>query len=310
LAKRDRPVKRIVPVSPPDPSAFANAEVEAEYERFRRQLDSTEELEIAGCLTAKDILRAHFLIGDFFYSEGHGMGGLGPRDLGLLYSAVSRQHVGFGGVRKWADSIEMCATLLYGLVMDHPFHDANKRTAMLSCLYQLSQHKRTPTVTHKALEDFIVEIAERRLSNFARYQQMERKDVDDPEVRMIAHHLRRNTRQIDTRNYTITFWDLKRILNRFDFDLQNPNNNFIDVVRIDRRKLLFGIHKIERKLIVRIGFPSWTTQVFANTIKTVRNATGLVPANQVDSQMFYNGTDDVRQLIAHYQEPLRHLADR
>jgi hypothetical protein len=142
------------------------------------------------------------------------------------------------------------------------------------------------------------------------YQQMERKDVDDPEVRMITHHLRRNTRQIDTRNYTITFWDLKRILNRFDFDLQNPNNNFIDVVRIDRRKPLFGVHKIERKLIVRIGFPSWTTQVFANTIKTVRNATGLVPANQVDSQMFYNGTDDVRKLIAHYQEPLRHLADR
>ena len=291
-------------------SAFANPQVEVEYLRVLAELDEADDAEFSGCLTVRNVLRAHFLIGDFFYSEGHGIGGIGPRDIGLLHSAVHRQHVGYGGRRKWEDKFDVCATLLFGLVMDHPFHDANKRTAMLAALYHLSQHKRAPTVRHEDFENFIVEIAERRLSNFARYNEMVRKGIDDPEVRLISHYLRANTRMIDTRQHTITYWDLKRILNRYGYDLQNPRHNTIDVVKVEERKRLFSRPKTEARFILQIGFPSWTKQVGAAAVQSVRRETGLIAKNHVDSQAFYFGIDDVRLLIAHYQEPLRRLADR
>jgi hypothetical protein len=79
-----------------------------------------------------DVLKAHFLIADFFFAEGEGIGGVGPRDLDLLHSALYRQHVTLGGTAKWDTKFDVCATLLYGLIKDHPFHDANKRTAFLS----------------------------------------------------------------------------------------------------------------------------------------------------------------------------------
>ena len=291
-------------------SDFANPQVEVEYLRTLAGLSEIDGAEFVGCLTVRDVLRAHFLIGDFFYSEGHGIGGFGPRDIGLLHSAVHRQHVGYGGRRKWEDKFALCATLLFGLVMDHPFHDANKRTAMLCALYHLSLYKRVPTVTHEQFENFIVEIAEHRLSKFSRFQEMDRKGFDDPEVRMISYYLRTNTRQVDTRQYTITYWDLKRILNRYGFDLQNPHHNSIDVVEMVQKKRLFGGTKTETRFVLQIGFPSWTKQVGAGAIQSVRKATGLVSKNHVNSQAFYFGIDDVRLLIAHYQEPLRRLANR
>src|SRR3979490_1289442 len=98
---RALPTRRIVPVdSRKNQSAFANANVESEYLRLLEALDEDSSPQVAGCLSAREVLRAHFLIADFFFSEGSGMGGLGPRDIGLLHSAVHRQHVGYGSSRK------------------------------------------------------------------------------------------------------------------------------------------------------------------------------------------------------------------
>lgn len=47
-----------------------------------------------GNIGLHDVLRAHFLIADYFYSEGYGIGGIGPRDPHLLHSAVYRLTTG------------------------------------------------------------------------------------------------------------------------------------------------------------------------------------------------------------------------
>lgn len=88
-----------------------------------------------------DVLRAHYLICDFFTEEGSGLFQPGPRDLGLLESAVGRQQATFFGVTKWQTEFQKIASLFYGLVKDHPFHDANKRTAFLVALYALHLNK-------------------------------------------------------------------------------------------------------------------------------------------------------------------------
>src|ERR1700678_4440581 len=179
-------------------------EIEAEYRRVVREIDDADDRYTSDCLTANDVLKAHFLIANHFYLEGSGLGGIGPRDVDLLLSAISRQAVMFDGTAKWNDSYGRCATLVYGLIKNHPFHDANKRTAFLCAIFQLQRIGRVPSVSQREFEDIIVKIADNKLDKYARYKALRKADDPDPEVKFISWHLRQNTRIIDKRHCNVT----------------------------------------------------------------------------------------------------------
>lgn len=288
-----------------------NHAVKSEFDRWCNRFGENDPYTASGNIGIRDVLRAHFLIADYFYSVGYGIGGIGPRDANLLHSAVYRQFAGFDGKDKWETSYERCATLVFGLVKDHPFHDANKRTALLVLLYFLTKTNRAPTVGQKELEDFIVDIAEDKLRKYRRIQALEQK-TDDPEIYFIADYLRRHSRMLDKRYYTITYRELDTRLQEFGYCLSNPHKNFIDVCRIEKSRKLFGLGKEQIKLVrvAQIGFPGWKRQIGKGAISTVRKETGLVPEKGVDSESFYRGTDPLYSLIAIYSQPLERLAHR
>src|SRR5687768_14631973 len=99
---------------------FVNQALAADYERWVARLDPRGSSN-QHALSASEVLKAHYAIADYFIRPDAGIGGIGPRDENLLHSAVSRQHVAFGTVEKWPKSIEKAATLLFGIVKDHPF---------------------------------------------------------------------------------------------------------------------------------------------------------------------------------------------
>lgn len=276
---------------------------------FESNLDATD-------LSASEVLKAHFAVVDYFLrkGEGEGIGGYGPKDTGLLISALSRQFVGYQGVDKWHTAPEKAATLLFGLVQNHPFYDANKRTAYLSTVHYLYQNGLVITVSEKALEDMTVLVAQNGLEKFPRFRDLKKKG-DDPEVRFLTHYLRQNTRKIDRQQYLITYRELEKILKRYDAWLENPHNNQIDVMRwetVTKRSGLFG-KKTESKEVRRacvLGFPGWTKQVGKGRLGHVRKALGLVPENGVDSQSFFKDVDDMRVLIEMYEGALHRLAYR
>lgn len=288
-----------------------NKQVESEFQRWCEYFGEHDPYTQNGNIGMRDVLRAHFLIADYFYEEGHGIGGIGPKEPDLLHSAVFRQFTGFDGKDKWETSFERCATLIFGLVKDHPFHDANKRTALLVLLYFLDRTNRTPTVNQKDLENFIVDIAEGKLKKYRRHQSLE-SQTDDPEIYFIADYLRRNSRVLDKRNYTITFKELDYKLREFSHCLSNPRKNFIDVCRVEKSRGFLGLGKERTKLIkvVQIGFPGWKRQVGKRAMSCVRKETKLIPEKGVDSASFYRGTDPLHTLIAEYAGPLERLAYR
>jgi len=112
-------------------SIFRHPEIKQEFERWQKQLPPCD---YSKGLTYNDVLTVHFVLSDMFYGIGSGIGGIGPKSLDLLISAISRQHVSFGGVDKWSKPEELAATLLYGIVLNHPFHDANKSNGSKSRL--------------------------------------------------------------------------------------------------------------------------------------------------------------------------------
>jgi death-on-curing protein len=62
----------------------------------------------------------------------------GMRDLGLLESALAKPQAGFGDEYYMSFPWEMAAALLHGIARNHAFVDANKRTAMLICMWFLN----------------------------------------------------------------------------------------------------------------------------------------------------------------------------
>lgn len=286
-------------------------EITQEFLRFTSDYSEPAAL-AAPCLSVHDVMKAHFQIANHFYLEGSGIGGIGPKDMNMLESTVFRQVTGFGGAMKWTQPFDISATLYYGIIKNHCFHDANKRTAFLTILYQLYQSNYCPKVSEKEIEDFTVDVAEDQLSKYNRYRDLLKSGDEDPEVKFISFWFKKRCRRLDKKKYTITYRELQKILNRYGYHLENPDGNYIDVISYKTEKTLFGFGKPKTiaNRVLKIGFPRWTAQVFDETIKQVRQACNLSHKDGVDSGAFFHGLDPIQSLITTYNDPLMRLADR
>ena len=276
---------------------FKHPAVAAEYERWCREIERAGERNAGIGLSSADVLRVHFTLVDTFYGKREGLGGIGPKSLHLLLSAVGRQHTSCPG-----DRVEdMVATLLYGLVLNHPFHDANKRTAFLASMLLLYRNGLVPKISEQQFEDFVVSVAEKSFRNLEKYKRSF-QGQDQADVLYIAHYIRLSTRQSDRKDYFITYRELATILRRFGFDLANPSGNHIDVIRTE------GPYSGSR--VIHVGFHGWSRQAAKTVIKDIRRATELDILNGVDSAAFFRGEEPITNLLAKYYEPLERLADR
>ncbi|MCM5557575.1 type II toxin-antitoxin system death-on-curing family toxin [Pleomorphomonas sp. JP5] len=287
--------------------------IQVEFERAIAAVENFPEPSGPNTISTREVITAHFQIANHFYLEGNGLGGVGPKDLGLLHSAVFRQVFEFDGKKKWTTPFEVCATLLYGLIKNHPFHDANKRTAFLCAVFQLQKFGWCLSVPGKTFEDFTVEISDNKLDRYSRYCDLKKSGDTDPEINFISWFIKSSTRKIDKREYTVTYKQLQAILKRYGFDIVNPNNNYINIVRIEKRGKFLGFFGTERTVEYRlgqIGFPRWTAQVRQGALKTVREVTGLTAKQGVDSAAFFHGVDSMQSLVGVYHQPLMNLANR
>jgi len=287
--------------------------IREEYERWQNIIQEYDDPAGKDVLRVADVLRAHFLIAGEFYNQKEGLGGLGPHSVDLLFSAVHRQHTRYGSAEKWKSDLERCATIIFGIVKDHPFHDANKRTALLSALYHLEKIHRCPAAQQRDFENLFVDVADDALGKYPPFAHFHKQFGPDAEVYFIADFLRANTRPIDTSVRSITYRDLNTILTRYGYSLENPNKNHIDVVRWDTEQPLFGfIGKTRRvpRTLGNVGFPGWKSQVSRGDLKAIRLRTRTDGKHGIDAASFFKGIDSMPVLIQSYWGPLRRLANR
>lgn len=216
--------------------ALHNECVQMEYSRCVESIGPGDPYLGKFSIGLHEVLQAHFLLIDFFFDVGEGIGGVGPKSTNLLHSALARQFAEYGGKPRWTDRIEICASLMYGLIKNHPFYDANKRTAFLTSLLHLQKIGRTPIVSHQEFEDFTVAIAENSLDGYPNYKDMS-CDEFDRDILFIARYLKKSTRKIDLQRKHITYNDLNAILTKRGLYLDNPIGNRIDLVRREAQNL-------------------------------------------------------------------------
>lgn len=92
-----------------------------------------------------------FLHDDLIKTYG---GSLGIRDANLLESAVFRPQSTFGEHDLYPSVFDKAATLLHGILFNHPFVDGNKRTAVASAAAFLAKNGWQFTSTTQELVAF------------------------------------------------------------------------------------------------------------------------------------------------------------
>ncbi len=272
---------------------------EKEFDRQQAQIRDLPLPSGSIYLQPRDVLKAHFEIASYFSAIGEGIGGLGVKDPRLLESAVARQDTSFGGVFKWKRHLDIISSLFFGIIKNHPFYDANKRTALLCCLYQLERISRVPKVREKELEDFTVDVAEDQLAKHDRERYFHKHPCDIAYVLVISDFLQKSTRKAKDEQRLITYRQLNTLLHKYGFEIRDKGGNHADVVRIADGQKLRGI-----------GFPGMSVEVSRGDLKRIRDATGLTKRYGIDDAVFFEGLENHQALIEKYNVALRSLAGR
>lgn len=268
---------------------------EKDFQEIQTYLDVSE----GAIVTPLDVLRAHYIVVDFCLSEnmGGGVGGVGPKDFSLLSSAVNRQVVEYNGKRKWKNDFEKISTLVFGIVKNHPFHDANKRTALLILVYSLYKISKFLICDKNQVEDIIVYMAGNSMHLIDGYEKFSK--LEDSEIIFFADYIRRNSRDIDKRKYDITYRELDRRLRGHGFSLENPEKNYIDILQINNGQR-----------VLHTGFPGWSRQVAKGDMKKILDACNLTAEHGVDSKVFFYDEDPSYFFVSDYRAQIASLANR
>lgn len=285
---------------------FNCTELEKEYYRYCSQYPDLEYISHP-LINVSDTLRAYFALADYFTdssSETTESMLIGIRSMDLLYSALGRQCTTFGNRTKYNNPIDICSTLFFGMVKNHSFSDGNKRTALLILLYQLNLYNYLPNAPVKEYEKLVVATAANELpKQYEKYWKKYRK-FDDPEVKTIAHFLRKNTTKKDhSYHLDITARDMKDALENYGVKCFVGNGK-IHFERTLPKKWF----KDAEVLRFATNFGGWTRSFGASTAREILSSLQLY--DQIpDYQAFINGNELFYSLIQNFEGPLRRLKD-
>ena len=234
----------------------------------------------------------------------------------LLESAVARQYAGFGPFRKYPDPVSNASTLTFGICCDHPFHNGNKRTALVSMLAHLDKNRLTlkGTVRQDELYDLMLNLASRSLTTervpprTRRRLAVFRYDADH-QVSELGEWLRARVDRVTRGERRVTYRQLRQILKAHGYLLgQAVSGNSIEIVREETVRR--GIRRREetvQKVIGRIGYRNEGEEVSFKTIKSLRRMCKLTEEDGCDTASFYEGADSIDVFVNRYRTVLRRL---
>ena len=232
----------------------------------------------------------HQYLVDYFQSSGDPISPPGTRDKGLLESAVARPFQSAGGQDVYTDIFEKAAALFHSIINNHPFHNGNKRTALIAASVQLDEFGFwLEGCTDDELFDFTTQVAAHTIT----------KDRRD-EIEYIAEWFRANSRRRMKNEKPLKYGELKRILNNFGYQIDLPKSELLRITKGDE-----VITKVIKQGIQ--GFRPYHTHYIAELRKRLK----LTPEYGVDSDRFYqskNIDDSISEIVEIRNTVIRKLA--
>ena len=226
----------------------------------------------------------------------------GVRDDNLLESAITRPRTSMGEDRKYP-SIEMsAAALLHSLIHNHPFHNGNKRTGLVSILAFLDSNRMLVTCEQDELFKTVLRIAQHSIVPPAY------NSLSDREVLYIAEWIQKNARRIELGDRTIPFRRLRTLLTTLGCTCDNPKGNHISITRTVSMKRMFRKDQAVR-LSSRAPYRDEGRDISKVVVARIRKELQLDEFHGIDSATFYdNAPAAAGEFIIKYRKTLHRLA--
>lgn len=211
----------------------------------------------------------------------------GPREEGhLLSSAATRPKTSLGTRAKYP-TIEMAAgALLHALVKGHPFHNGNKRTAVVALLVFLDLNGYILTATEDDVYNYVLELAGRASDG--------QPLIADQETIKAAEWILRYSRKLDKSQRTMKWRDLQGILREYGCTFEHRTGNALAIRR--------------GSLICHTGARNDGAEMDQKSVAYIRKCLELDETHGIDSLTFFRKEGAVPEFINTYRQLLRRLA--
>ena len=255
-------------------------------------------------LTPDQVCAIHGRLVDDFRETPDPLNPPGVRSDHLLESAVSRPATAIRGHRKYP-TIEMAtAALVHSLVHDHPFHNGNKRTALVAMLVSLDENGLMLTCSEVELFRLVMHLAHHKLTHGPR------PELPDREVLAVAGWLEIHTRRVMKGDRPLAWRRLKQLLAEYGCEFENPTaGNRINILRTVQRPAGLFRSKRWETLRTQTAYAGDGTEAARNTVNKVRHDLELDDEHGIDSATFYDNQHVSQSEFIHkYRKTLRRLA--
>lgn len=254
-------------------------------------------------LSVEEVLAIHEALELEFATSPDPITPSGVRDQGLLESAVYRAQTSLGEDVKYPTAQMVAAAYLHSLIHNHPFHNGNKRTGLVTMLASLDRNNILLSCTEQEVFRYVLRVAQHRLISSAW------SNLADQELIAIAEWINSNSRTLEKGDRPIKWRELRRNLVRLGCTLDAPQpGNRIKIHRAITEKRLFGRSR-QRALIFTAGYAGEGREVPREYLHDIRQHLKFDDESGYDSGYFY-GTDprEPDEFISQYRTILRRLA--
>lgn len=252
-------------------------------------------------LSAEDIESIHWILVEEFAGYNDPISPPGVRDPTLLEGAVFRPRTSLGDELKYPTVPMSAAALLHSLVLNHTFHNGNKRTGLVSSLVFLERNHYLLESDEFELFQFVLKVAKHDLCDH-----FDGPFGADREVAAISEWFFEHIRPVQTGDHRLQFRDLRRILNHYQCRIQLLPGSRVLITRVVSREGWFL--RRGRRLQSHNFYAGEGRDVELNTLQRIRRDLWLDEVHGVDSHTFYGSEPGITEFIAKYRMTLQRLA--
>lgn len=250
-------------------------------------------------LTVEEVNGIHNALVDDFARTADPIDPPGVRNEHLIESAVFRPQTGLANILKYPTVETSAAALLCALIHDHPFHNGNKRTALVSTLVFLDDNGLVLTCNEDQLFRFVLLVAKHKLTKNRRLY------TADYETLAVAEQICKWSRVVRKAERTMTFLKLRPILKGYGCTIDIKNSRAVVVRDAPRRSRGFFSR---RQLRSDVPYRDDGTDVPVNAIKKMRKDLELDHEHGYDESDFYSKEPlRIDGFIAKYRKTLVRL---
>ncbi|WOI45077.1 type II toxin-antitoxin system death-on-curing family toxin [Acidovorax sp. BLS4] len=240
-------------------------------------------------MDASTIVFIHEHLTEFFEGKEDPISPPGVKDMSTIQSAAARPNATVGGNDAYPTHFMKAAALFHSIAGNHSFHNGNKRAALLSTLYYLSEFGYwVEKCNDEEMYEFTRQVAAHEIA----------ADRND-EVPVIAEWLERNSRKQQKGEKPMKLGALRDALARYGFELHDLGKT-LEVLRDG--EVITSILKKGAK-----GFEDYDPAYIAELRKRLE----LIPEEGVDSARFYGQkgiTDELNMFMQLRLEVMKRLA--